>query len=123
MNYENVRSLIPYANLPAALAEELALAVLEDRLEPAGLANLDFDLADYGQRLGDWHDGQGDPIYAVGSVARIGAPHPNRAEVVACLANLERVQRNGVVDESADELAELIRNTNDLLVHVYPAFV
>lgn len=118
-------TIINYDNLPKELATELAHAVLDEDLLPRGLADLDFDLTDYGMRLGNWHNGQGDPVYAVGSCARLGVPHPQRTSVVGALTNLESelgVGRN-LPDDVVAELTQLVQETGELLAKVYPPFV
>lgn len=50
-----------------------------------------------GRQLGDWHDGQGDPIYAVGSTLRAGRI-PNDPELVEDAArNLRRTKRRPAI--------------------------
>ena len=47
---------------------------------PKNPQDLTFDIREFGRRLGEWHDGQGDPIYAVGSYARIGEAKWNESD-------------------------------------------
>ena len=80
------------------------------------IEDLPFDLVDYGNKLGSWHASQGDPVYAVGSYARIGELHPSRETVVelqSIIENLIGGKHN--TDEMDEELAELLSHTEELL--------
>lgn len=118
------KTIINYDNLPKELANELAHAVLDNDLEVTGLTGLSFDLQDYGQRLGGWHANQSDPVYAVGSCARLGVPPPRRDLVDGCLTNLQRIVRNPrkVSDFDLIDLGDLVRETEELLAKVYPSY-
>lgn len=59
-----------------------------------------------GLQLGDWHDGQTDPVYAVGSCFRAGRPS-RRSDVEAASRNL-RKERNAECDELAAQLDRLL---------------
>lgn len=85
--------------------------------------DLSFDLVEFGNKLGNWHGGPGDAIYAVGAYARLGEPHPQRAQVVGCIAALEHLHRRTERDSADfDELCALLANADELL-KLYPIWV
>lgn len=90
------------------------------------MKELSFDLIEYGRLLGDWHSSQGDPIYAVGSYARIGERHPQRNVVESCVSALEWTA-NALAHDPCnqwmiEELMELSAQTTELLA-TYPTEV
>jgi len=80
-----------------------------------------FDLRRYGDRMLQWHSGQGDPIYAVGSFALDGKVHPSRETIGRAQSILESLSRDRKLSARdqrdvkllAEQTGELIGDTED----------
>lgn len=71
------------------------------------MRELSFDLREFGLNMQQWHAGQGDPIYAVGSNCFAGLPENLDSETIeSAQSTLERLGREQPDSDAADLAAQ-----------------
>lgn len=79
---------------------------------------LSFDLGEFGLAMQQWHAGQGDPIYAVGSSCFAGTPENLDPDTIEqAQSNLERLSRR---EKDGAFAAELASQCAELLDYLWP---
>lgn len=88
--------------------------------------NYNWSRRECGLLLHNWHNGQNDPIYAVGSFYFESKPHPQRWVVEGAIANLEGCLsmdehfRSGLWTEAdREELQKLVADLKQYLIDDY----
>lgn len=67
----------------------------------------DIDMIECGRLMGNWHFGQWDPVYMVGSLFREGKDYPDLRVVAEALDNIESETRVPPSEEDQEELANI----------------
>jgi hypothetical protein len=81
------------------------------------MRELSFDLREFGLAMQQWHAGQGDPIYAVGSSCFAELPENLDPETIeAAQSTLERLARDG----GHEDASELAAQCGELLECLWP---
>lgn len=75
----------------------------------------DINMIECGRLMGNWHFGQWDPVYMVGSLFREGKDYPDLEIVAGALSNIKRDLDSPDGSADSEENSEELANIADFL--------